>query len=60
MQDPRGRDLHFYFGAAPLTLLTTFSGVLTTTSGCFPFLDGVRFILGEWNLSINFMVNEER
>lgn len=42
------------------TLFTIFSGVFTTRSGCFPFLEGVRLIFGEWNLSINFMVNEVR
>lgn len=43
------------------TLLTGFSVLLTAGSGalCLPFLDGVRLILGEWNLSISFMVNVE-
>lgn len=43
-----------------LTLLTGFSRVFTDTSAGFPFLDGVLLILGEWNLSISFMVKEER
>lgn len=42
-----------------LTLLTGFSGIFDTSAG-FPFLDGVLLILGEWNLSISFMVKEER
>lgn len=42
-----------------LTLLTDFSGIFDTSAG-FPFLDGVLLILGEWNLSISFMVKEER
>jgi hypothetical protein len=44
---------------AQLTLLTGFSGIFDTSAG-FPFLDGVLLILGEWNLSISFMVKEER
>ena len=42
-----------------LTLLTDFSGIFDTSAG-FPFLDGVLLILGEWNLSMSFMVKEER
>lgn len=42
-----------------LTLLTGLSGIFDTSAG-FPFLDGVLLILGEWNLSISFMVKEER
>lgn len=44
------------------TLLAGFSALLAAGSGCscLPFLDGVLFILGEWNLSISFMVKEDR
>lgn len=43
-----------------MTLLTGFSVLVTGGLGalCLP-LDGVRLILGEWNLSISFMVNVE-
>ncbi len=44
------------------TLLAGFSVLLAAGSGCscLPFLDGVLLILGEWNLSISFMVKEDR
>lgn len=42
--------------------MTGFSWFLTTgsTCNCLPFFDGVLLTLGEWNLSISFMVKEER
>lgn len=43
-----------------LTLFADFSGVFTVRSACFPFLEGVLFIFGEWNLPFSFIVNEER
>lgn len=43
-----------------LTLFAGFSRIFTDTSAGFPFFDGVLLILGEWNLSISFMVKEER
>lgn len=44
------------------TLFAGFSVLLAAGSGCscLPFLDGVLLILGEWNLSISFMVKEDR
>jgi hypothetical protein len=41
-------------------LFTGFSGIFTDPSVGFPFFEGVLLILGEWNLSISFMVKEER
>lgn len=54
-------DTHKRFRAAH-TLFIGFSVLLAAGSGCscLPFLDGVLLILGEWNLSISFMVNEDR
>lgn len=44
------------------TLLAGFSVLFTAGSGCscLPFFDGVLLILGEWNLSISFMVKEDK
>lgn len=43
-------------------MLVGFSVLLSAGSGCscLPFLEGVLLILGEWNLSISFMVKEDR
>lgn len=54
---------HIYFAHDHThTLLAGFSVLLAAGSGCscLPFLDGVLLILGEWNLSISFMVKEDR
>lgn len=53
-------NTHTYFLAH--TLFAGFSVLLAAGSGCscLPFLDGVLLILGEWNLSISFMVKEDR
>lgn len=45
-----------------LTLLTGFSGAGAGGSGDggLPLVEGVRLILGEWNLSMSFMVDSLR
>lgn len=57
-------NTHIYFLVHDCThtLLAGFSVFLAAGSGCscLPFLDGVLLILGEWNLSISFMVKEDR